>query len=112
MSTEPATVSHITFGQCSHLQLFVPRDRLGAGGTRRRYAPCTSCGHGSARIARALGVRPDAISASSAATPAPSARTCATRSPTSTTPGGTNAPTNAPAPNAPPPRRPQTRHRR
>ena len=39
----------------------------------------------------------------SAATPAPSARRCATRSPTCTTRGGTSAPPNVPAPNAPPP---------
>ena len=40
---------------------------------------------------------------SSAATPAPSARSCATPSPTCTTRGGTSAPPNAPAPNAAPP---------
>ena len=54
-------------------------------------------GHGSARIARALGVREMTIRASSAATPQPSAPDSATRSPTCTTPGGTSAPPNAPA---------------
>ena len=63
-------------------------------------------GHGSARIARALGVRERPSARSSAATPAPSASSSATPSPSSTTPGGTSAPPPAPgstAPRPPPP---------
>ena len=65
-------------------------------------------GHGSARIARAAGVRQRPSASSSAATPAPSAPSCATPSSPSTTPGGTNAPPPAPAPNAPRPPPPAT----
>ncbi len=39
----------------------VPRDRVDAGGSRLRLRALHVKGHGSARIARALGVRPDTI---------------------------------------------------
>src|SRR5690348_14994359 len=39
----------------------VPRGRIGAGGTRLRLRALHVMGHGSARIARALGVREKAI---------------------------------------------------
>ena len=80
-----------------------PRARVDAGGTRLRLRALHVMGHGSARIARALGVREETIQRLVRGDTRTSARTCATRSPTSTTPGGTSAPPNAPAPNAPPP---------
>ena len=39
----------------------LPRDRIDAGGTRLRLRALHVMGHGSARIARALGVRPQTI---------------------------------------------------
>ena len=75
----------------------VPRGRVDAGGTRLRLRALHVMGHGSARIARALGVRERPSARSSAATPAPSASGSATQSPSSTTPGGTSAPPPAPA---------------
>ena len=56
-----------------------PRARLDAGGTRLRLRALHVMGHGSARIARALGVRETAIRDLVAATPAPSARNSVTR---------------------------------
>ena len=81
-----------------------PRARVDAGGTRLRLRALHVMGHGSARIARALGVREMTILALVRGdTTDHQPASCATRSPTSTTPGGTSAPPNAPAPNAPPP---------
>ena len=91
----------------------MPRARLDAGGTRLRLRALHVMGHGSARIARAAGVREMTIRELVRGDARPSARSCATRSPPSTTPGGTSAPPNAPAPNAAPPPPPAaTRHRR
>jgi hypothetical protein len=53
--------------------------RVDAGGTRLRLRALHVMGHGSARIARALGVRETPSASSSAVTPAPSARNPATR---------------------------------
>ena len=58
----------------------IARARLDAGGTRLRLRALHVMGHGSARIARALGVRERPSARSSAATPAPSAPGSATRS--------------------------------
>jgi hypothetical protein len=80
-----------------------PRIRLDAGGTRPRLRALHVMGHGSARIARALGTSEDTIQRLVRGDAPPSAPSCATRSPTCMTPGGTSAPPNAPGPNAPPP---------
>ena len=80
----------------------LPRARVDAGGTRLRLRALHVMGHGSARIARALGVREMTIRQivrGDAPTVSPP---CATPSPTCTTPGGTSAPPSAPAPSAPP----------
>ncbi len=61
MSTHPTTVRHVTFGRPHAPRGIVPRDRLDAGGTRLRLRALHVMGHGSARIARALGVREDTI---------------------------------------------------
>ena len=55
MSTDPTTVRRITFGRPRASLAIVPRDRLDAGGTRLRLRALHVMGHGSARIARALG---------------------------------------------------------
>ena len=81
----------------------LPRARLDAGGTRLRLRALHVMGHGSARIARAAGVREMTIRAlvrGDARTISPKLRDKMTAS---MTPGGTNAPPNAPAPNAAPP---------
>ena len=83
----------------------LPRGRVDAGGTRLRLRALHVMGHGSARIARALGVREMTIRQivrGDARTVSPKLRD---RSPTSTTPGGTSAPPPAPGSNAarPPP---------
>jgi hypothetical protein len=79
------------------------RARLDAGGTRLRLRALHVMGHGSARMARAVGVHPATIRKLVRGDTPPSACTCAMPSPTSTTPGGTNAPPAAPASSAPPP---------
>ena len=61
MSTEPTTVRHVTFGRPRASLGIVPRDRLDAGGTRLRLRALHVMGHGSARIARALGASEDTI---------------------------------------------------
>jgi hypothetical protein len=61
MSTEPTTVRHVAFGRPAASRGIVPRDRLDAGGTRLRLRALHVMGHGSARIARALGVRENTI---------------------------------------------------
>jgi hypothetical protein len=61
MSTDPTTVRHITFGRPRASLAIVPRDRLDAGGTRLRLRALHVMGHGSARIARALGASEDTI---------------------------------------------------
>src|SRR5437660_8132975 len=74
-----------------------PGGRLDAGGARLRLRALHVMGHGSPRLARALGVRKTTIQELVGGRPAPSARTCATPSTTCTKPGGTGAPPNAPA---------------
>jgi hypothetical protein len=61
MSTDPTTVRHITFGRPRASLGIVPRDRLDVGGTRLRLRALHVMGHGSSRIARALGIREDTI---------------------------------------------------
>ena len=61
MCTDPITVRHITFGRPSASLGIVPRDRLDAGGTRLRLRALHVMGHGSARLARALGASEDTI---------------------------------------------------
>ena len=76
----------------------VPRGRVDAGGTRLRLRALHVMGHGSARIARALGVREMTIRQivrGDARTVSPKLRDA--RSPSCTTPGGTSAPPPAPA---------------
>ena len=58
----PATVHHVNFGRARALGGVVSRARMDAGGTRLRLRALHVMGHGSARIARALGVRETAIS--------------------------------------------------
>ena len=61
MSTDPTTVRHVAFGRPAASSGIVPRDRLDAGGTRLRLRALHVMGHGSARIARALGVRQETV---------------------------------------------------
>ena len=61
MTTNTATVRHVTFGRARASGGIVPRARLDAGGTRLRLRALHVMGHGSARIARALGAREDTI---------------------------------------------------
>ena len=61
MSTDPTTVRHVTFGRPRASLGIVPRDRLDAGGTRLRLRALHVMGHGSARLARALGASEDTI---------------------------------------------------
>jgi hypothetical protein len=61
MTTDATTVRHLTFGRPRAARGTVPRDRLDAGGTRLRLRALHVMGHGSARIARALGVREETI---------------------------------------------------
>ena len=63
MTTDEPTVLLITFGQPRAPRSTGPRDRLDAGGTRLRLRSLHVMGHGSARIARALGVREATIRA-------------------------------------------------
>src|SRR5579864_1450542 len=57
MSTDASIVRHVTFGRPRAPRSIVPRVRLDTGGTRLRLRALHVMGHGSARIARALGVR-------------------------------------------------------
>jgi hypothetical protein len=61
MTTDEPTVLLVTFGRPRGASGTVPRDRLDAGGARLRLRALHVMGHGSARIARALGVREDTI---------------------------------------------------
>ena len=61
MTTDEPTVLLITFGQSRAPRSTGPRDRLDAGGTRLRLRALHVMGHGSARIARALGVRQETV---------------------------------------------------
>jgi hypothetical protein len=61
MTTNTATVRHVNFGRARTSGAVVPRARLDAGGTRLRLRALHVMGHGSARIARALGASEDTI---------------------------------------------------
>ena len=61
MTTDVTNVRHLTFDRPRTLQDPVSRTRLDAGGTRLRLRALHVMGHGSARIARALGVSEDTI---------------------------------------------------
>ena len=61
MTTDTPNVRHVTFGRQRVARPVEPRARLDAGGTRLRLRALHVMGHGSARIARALGVREQAI---------------------------------------------------
>ena len=100
MTTDASIVRHVTFGR-QRVSRIEPRVRLDAGGTRLRLRALHVMGHGSARIARALGTSEDTIQRLVAATPAPSARNYATRSLTCTTRGGTKELPSAPGPSVP-----------
>ena len=92
MTLGATTVHHLTFA------------RLDAGGTPATAArPARHGPRLSPHLPRPRRPRGNHPAASSAATPAPSARPCATPSPTSMTRGWQSAPPKAPAPNAPPP---------
>src|SRR5215471_15846996 len=61
MTTDEPTVLLVTFGRPPGPRSTGPRDRIDAGGTRLRLRALHVMGHGSARIARALGVRPQTV---------------------------------------------------
>ena len=61
MTTDASIVRHVTFGRPRAPRSIVPRVRLDAGGTRLRLRALHVMGHGSARIARALGTSEDTI---------------------------------------------------
>jgi hypothetical protein len=61
MTTDTPIVRHVTFGRQRVSRGIEPRARLDAGGTRLRLRALHVMGHGSARIARALGVREKTI---------------------------------------------------
>jgi hypothetical protein len=61
MSIDVTAVRHLTFGRHRIPRDTVSRVRLDAGGTRLRLRALHVMGHGSARIARALGVREETI---------------------------------------------------
>ncbi len=61
MTANTATVRHVTFGRARASGAVVSRARLDAGGTRLRLRALHVMGHGSARIARALGASEDTI---------------------------------------------------
>ena len=61
MTTGEPAVLLITFGRPRAPGSTGPRDRLDAGGTRLRLRSLHVMGHGSARIARALGVREETV---------------------------------------------------
>ena len=60
MTTDASIVRHVTFGR-QRVSRIEPRVRLDAGGTRLRMRALHVMGHGSARIARALGTSEDTI---------------------------------------------------
>src|SRR2546429_2892713 len=60
MTTDASIVRHVTFGR-QRVPRIGPRVRLDAGGTRLRLRALHVMGHGSARIARALGIRENTI---------------------------------------------------
>jgi hypothetical protein len=61
MTTDATTVRHVAFGSQRVSRNIEPRARLDAGGTRLRLRALHVMGHGSARIARALGASEDTI---------------------------------------------------
>ena len=61
MTTNATIVRHVTFGRPRASGGVVSRARLDAGGTRLRLRALHVMGHGSARIARALGTSEDTI---------------------------------------------------
>ena len=61
MTIDVTTVRHLTFGHPRALNGIAPRARMDAGGTRLRLRALHVMGHGSARIARALGASEDTI---------------------------------------------------
>ena len=61
MTTDVTNVRHLTFDRPRTLHGTILGSRLDAGGTRLRLRALHVMGHGSARIARALGVREDTI---------------------------------------------------
>jgi hypothetical protein len=61
MTTDATNVRHLTFGRPRALNGIAPRARMDAGGTRLRLRALHVMGHGSARIARALGSSEDTI---------------------------------------------------
>src|SRR5438445_10710008 len=61
MTTDATIVRHATFGRQRVSRHIEPRGRLDAGGTRLRIRALHVMGHGSARIARALGASEDTI---------------------------------------------------
>jgi len=61
MTTDASIVRHVTFGRQRVSRSLVPRARLDVGGTRLRLRALHVMGHGSARIARALGTSEDTI---------------------------------------------------
>ena len=61
MTTDATNVRHLTFGHPRALNGIAPRARMDAGGTRLRLRALHVMGHGSARIARALGTSEDTI---------------------------------------------------
>ncbi len=60
MTTDASIVRHVTFGR-QRVSRVEPRVRLDAGGTRLRLRALHVMGHGSARIARAIGASEDTI---------------------------------------------------
>src|SRR2546429_911401 len=60
MTTDASIVRHVTFGR-QRVPRIGPRVRLDAGGPRLRLRALHVMGHGSARIARALGTSEDTI---------------------------------------------------
>jgi hypothetical protein len=61
MTTNATTVRHVTFGRPRATRSIMQHGRLDAGGTRLRLRALHVMGHGSARIARALGASEDTI---------------------------------------------------
>src|SRR5437667_129755 len=61
MTIDLTIVRHLTFGRPRAPRGTVSRARLDVGGTRLRLRALHVMGHGSARIARALGVREETI---------------------------------------------------
>jgi hypothetical protein len=61
MTTDKPIVRHVAFGRQRVSRHIEPHVRLDAGGTRLRLRALHVMGHGSARIARALGASQDTI---------------------------------------------------